>query len=197
MKDQDLISDIRGRFDDLAGVLRLTEEHLAPRIGDAAELILAAYRQGGAVFAFGNGGSAADAQHLVGELVGRFLRERPGFRAQALGTDTAVLTSVANDYGFDHIFARELLANARAGDVAIAITTSGNSPNVVQALKAGREMGLKTIALTGAGGGLCGPLADVLLDVPCSGPTPRIQEAHGVVYHILCEIVERELVAAE
>ena len=180
---------IRERFAETAGLLGETVEHLADRIAAAADLIIAAYKAGGCVFAFGNGGSAADAQHIASELVGRFLRERKGLRAQALTTDTSILTSVGNDYGFETVFARQLEACAAAGDVAIALTTSGNSPNVLAALVKAREIGMETIALTGAGGGKCAALADVLLDVP-SDRTPRVQEAHAVIYHVLCELVE-------
>ena len=180
---------IRKRFTESADLLRQAGEHLRGRIADAAEIIVASYRAGGGVLAFGNGGSAADAQHIVGELVGRFLRERRGLRARVLGVNAAVSTSLANDYDFESSFARQLEANARAGDVAIGLSTSGNSPNVVAALEAARRMGVKTIALTGQGGGRCAEFADVLLDVP-SDCTPRIQEAHAVIYHTLCELVD-------
>ena len=190
-----MIDEIRERFEDSARVTLATGQRLAERIARAVEMILESYRADGGVFVFGNGGSAADAQHIVGELVGRFLKERRGLKAQALTTDTSTLTSVGNDYGFEAIFARQLTACARTGDVAVGLSTSGNSPNVIEAFRAAREMGLKTIALTGAGGGRCAELADVLLDVP-ETLTPRIQEAHVVVYHILCELVE-QAVAAE
>ena len=144
------------------------------------------------MFLFGNGGSAADAQHIAGELVGRFLLERPAIRAVALTTDTSVLTSLANDYEFDRVFSRQLEALAGEGDVAVGLTTSGDSASVVAALAAARRIGMKTVALTGEGGGRCAELADCLLDVP-SRQTPRIQEAHTVIYHVLCELVESAL----
>lgn len=184
-----MTDQIRKRFTESADILRRTGEHLGERIAEAAEIIVASYRAGGGVFAFGNGGSAADAQHIVGELVGRFLRERRGLRAEALGVNASVSTSLGNDYDFESALARQLEANARAGDVAIGLSTSGNSPNVVAALKTARRIGVKTLALTGQGGGRCAEFADVLLDVP-SDCTPRIQEAHAVIYHTLCECVD-------
>ncbi|MGB2824062.1 MAG: SIS domain-containing protein [Phycisphaerae bacterium] len=185
-----MIHEIRRLFDDSVRVTAAAGEKLAEPIARAVELMVACYRAGGGVFVFGNGGSAADAQHIAGELVGRFLKERRGLKAQALTTDSSVLTSVGNDYGFEAVFARQLAANAAAGDVAIGISTSGDSPNVVAALRTARKMGLKTLALTGAGGGRCAEFADVLLDVP-ETLTPRVQEAHAVVYHVICELVER------
>lgn len=180
---------IRRRFEESIAVTRETHARLAERIAQAAEMIVSSVRAGGGVFLFGNGGSAADAQHIAGELVGRFLLERPAIRAVALTTDTSVLTSLANDYEFDRVFSRQLEALAGEGDVAVGLSTSGNAPNVVAALAAAREIGMKTLALTGEGGGRCAELADVLLDVPCR-QTPRIQEAHTVLYHVLCELLE-------
>jgi len=182
--------DIRRLFDESLATTAAARDRTADDVARAAALIVEAYRAGHGVFAFGNGGSAADAQHIVGELAGRFLLERRPLKAQALGANTALVTSLANDYAFEAAFARELEANATAGDVAIGISTSGRSPNIVAALAKARELGLRTIALTGEGGGNCAAHADVLLDVP-SRHTPRIQEAHAVLYHILCELVER------
>lgn len=183
---------IRARFQQSAEVIRLTAEHLSARIAQAAAVIIASCRAGGGVFLFGNGGSAADAQHIAGELVGRFLKERKAIRAEALTANTSVLTCLANDYNYELIFARQLEANARAGDVAVGLTTSGNSPNVIAALAKARQMGIKTIALTGQGGGKCAALADVLLDVPAAF-TPHVQQAHMAIYHVLCECVELAL----
>ena len=191
-----MIELIRQRFAESISVTQAAGEQLAGRIAEAAELVVACYRAGGGVFLFGNGGSAADAQHIAGELVGRFLIERRPLRAEALSTNTSAVTAIGNDYDFESIFARQLSANARPGDVAIGLTTSGNSPNVLAALRAARQMHLKTIALTGAGGGQCAGLADVLLDVPAT-LTPRVQEAHVVVYHSLCELVELAIAADE
>ena len=176
-------------------VVQDAAEQLAGRMAEAAETIIASARAGGGVYVFGNGGSAADAQHIAGELVGRFLIERPAIKAVALTTDTSILTAVSNDYGFDHVYVRQLEAMGARGDVAMALSTSGNSPSIVSALAKAREMGLKTIALTGRGGGQCAEYADVLLDVP-SEHTPRIQEAHTLVYHIICQLVESALAAS-
>ena len=184
---------IRKRFEESVAVTRSAGERLAGAIAEAAETIIAACRQGGAVFVFGNGGSAADAQHIACELVGRFLAERPALRAEALTTDSSVLTCIANDYSFETVFARQLEGKARRGDVAVGLTSSGNSPNVVAALAKARQIGLRTIALTGMGGGKCADLADVLLDVPARA-TPRVQEAHAVIYHVICELVEKAFV---
>jgi len=184
---------IHRRFEEMLAAARLAEEHLAGRLAEAAEMIVAAYAAGGGVFLFGNGGSAADAQHIACELVGRFMQDRRALKAVALTTDTSILTAVANDFSYEDVFVRQLQAGASAGDVAIALTTSGNSPNVVAALHKARKIGMKTIAFTGAGGGGCAPLADVLLDVP-TGNTPRVQELHVVLYHILCELVEQAIV---
>ena len=183
----DLISK---RFSDHVSVVQDTLEHLSGGIVAAAELIIESYRSGGGVFLFGNGGSAADAQHIAGELVGRFLLDRPPMKAWALSTDTSILTCLANDYSYEVIFVRQLQASARSGDVAVGLSTSGNSPNVVDALKYARENSLRTIALTGAGGGKCAEYTDVLLDIPAKG-SPAVQNAGVVVYHILCELVEQ------
>ena len=188
MKDRILKS-----FEESVATTGSAGRRLAEAIAEAAEIIIAACRQGGGVFVFGNGGSAADAQHIACELVGRFRAERPALRAEALTTDSSVLTSIANDYSFQTVFARQLQGKARRGDVAVGLTTSGNSPNVVAALAEARRIGMRTIALTGNGGGKCAELADVLLDVP-AGATPRIQEAHVVVYHVLCELIEEAFV---
>lgn len=182
--------DIRRLFDESLATTAATRARLTEGIARAAEMIVEAYRAGHGVFTFGNGGSAADAQHIAGEFAGRFLLERRPLKAQALGTNAALLTALANDYGLEAMFARELEANATGGDVAIGISTSGRSASIVAALKKARELRLRTVALTGEGGGDCAAHADVLLDVP-SRHTPRIQEAHAVMYHILCELVER------
>jgi D-sedoheptulose 7-phosphate isomerase len=147
---------------------------------------------GGKVLVFGNGGSAADAQHLAAELVGRYLYDRPGLPALALTTDTSALTAIGNDMGYENVFRRQVEAHGRKGDVAIGITTSGRSRNVLDALRLARERGLVTIALTGGGGGLLKDAVDYLLDAP-STDTPRIQEVHGLVVHLLCQIVEETL----
>ena len=188
---------IRSRFEESLAVVRRTGEKLIGRIEEAAGLIVASYNADGGLYAFGNGGSAADAQHIAGELVGRFLIERKALRAQALTTDSSILTSVANDYDFETIFSRQLEACGRPGDIALGITTSGDSPNVLAGLQTARKIGMKTIALTGPGGGKCAELADILLDAGDTGtPTPRVQEAHMVIYHTICELVEAALADA-
>ena len=189
----DITEQIRKRFDESLGAIRLSQEHLAGRIAEAADLIIDSYKAGGGVFVFGNGGSAADAQHIASELVGRFLKERRALKAQALSANPSLLTCLANDYDFETIFARQLEASAGPGDVAVGLTTSGKSPNIVAGLAKAREIGMRTIAFTGSGGGKCAELADILLDVP-AGSAPRIQEAHAVIYHIICELVEAAFV---
>jgi len=162
-------------------------------VAQAADLISAAYADGGKVLVFGNGGSAADAQHFAAELVGRFERDRPGMAALALTTDTCVLTSVANDYGFERVFARQVEALGRAGDVAVAISTSGSSPNVIGGVREAAARGLRTVALTGRDGGALAALVDVHINVP-HAITCRVQEVHMTLLHAVCEIVERRIV---
>lgn len=162
---------------------------LAPRLEEAVALIRGTLHAGHRLYACGNGGSAADAQHLAAELTGRFEKERRGYPAVALTTDTSALTSIGNDYGFEQIYARQLEALARAGDVLVAITTSGNSPNVVAAVERARALGVRSIGLLGRDGGVCAGLVDVplVIDVP---RTARIQEAHVLILHLLCEGLE-------
>jgi D-sedoheptulose 7-phosphate isomerase len=159
-------------------------------VTEAATTIVDAFTQGGQLLTFGNGGSAADAQHLAAEFIGRFLRERRSLAAIALSTDTSVLTSVGNDYSFDRVFARQIEGLARKGDVALGISTSGRSPNVIAGFKAARAQGLRTIALTGGDGGAVGPLVDIHINVP-STSTPRVQEVHRTLLHVICDLVER------
>ncbi|HXT31997.1 MAG TPA: D-sedoheptulose 7-phosphate isomerase [Vicinamibacterales bacterium] len=155
----------------------------------AAQAIAEALGAGGKLLAFGNGGSAADAQHLAAELVGRFQKERAAIPAIALTVDTSVLTSVANDYSFKQVFARQVEALGRPGDVAIGISTSGESPNVLIALQAAKAQGLKTVALTGRDGGSVGRAADIHVNVPDQNAA-RVQEVHRTLMHVICEIVE-------
>jgi D-sedoheptulose 7-phosphate isomerase len=155
----------------------------------AAQSMSEALRSGRTLLVFGNGGSASDAQHMSAELVGRFQRERPAMAAIALTTDTSVLTSIANDYSFKQVFARQVEALGRAGDVAFGISTSGESPNVVLALQTARARGLKTIALTGRDGGSVGGAADIHVNVPDQN-TARVQEVHRTLIHIMCEVIE-------
>ena len=157
----------------------------------ATGAIVTALQNGRKVLAFGNGGSAADAQHFVAELVGRYLVERRAWPAIALSTDTSILTALGNDYGFDRVFARQVAAHGQAGDIALGISTSGNSPNVLRALEEANQRGLVTMALTGRGGE-AGRIAAIHLAVD-DDRTPRIQEVHITMLHILCELVEEEL----
>ncbi len=154
--------------------------------------IVSCYRMGGKVLFCGNGGSAADAQHLAAELSGRFYYDRPPLSAEALHVNTSYLTAVANDYSYHEIFARLLRGAGKKGDVLIGLSTSGNSPNIIRAFEVAREMGITTVALTGETGGKMKPLSDFLLNVP-SSDTPRIQESHIMLGHIICEHVESTL----
>ena len=170
----------------------LADGPVAADIERAGALLVEVIGGGGQVLAFGNGGSAADAQHFVAELVGRFERTRRGWPAVALTVDTAVLTSVGNDFGFDAVFARQVEALGRPGDLAIGITTSGRSPNVVRGLETAKARGLRTIALTGGDGGAAGRLAEVHVNVP-EAVTARVQEAHITVLHLWCALVDQDL----
>jgi D-sedoheptulose 7-phosphate isomerase len=158
----------------------------------AAEIIADTFRSGSKLLIFGNGGSAADAQHIAGELVNRFLQKRRGLPAIALTTDGGALTCIANDTGFENVFARQIEALGTAGDVCLAISTSGTSPNIVRACEQAREQGIKVIGLLGRGGGRVAPLCDLALIVP-SNDTQRIQETHNLVGHVLCELIESEM----
>ena len=155
----------------------------------AARAVADALEKGGKLLVFGNGGSAADAQHLAAELVGRFQKERAAMPAVALTADTSVLTSVANDYSFEQVFVRQIEALGRPGDVAFGISTSGESPNVAAALQAARAQGLKTIALTGRDGGSVGRAAEIHVNVPDQN-TARVQEVHRTLLHVMCEVIE-------
>jgi phosphoheptose isomerase len=160
-----------------------------PEIVRAARAIIKCLHSGGKILFFGNGGSAADAQHLAAEFVGRFVVERQGLPAIALTTDTSILTAVGNDYGFDQIFARQVEALGRPGDVAVGISSSGNSPNVVLAIKSAKTLGLHTIGLSGRDGGTLAKDSDLAITIP-SAITARIQECHLAIGHIWCELVE-------
>jgi D-sedoheptulose 7-phosphate isomerase len=169
-----------------------TARQSSEAIAGLIESLRAALAGGAKVLIFGNGGSAADAQHFACELVGRFMRDRQALPAVALTTDTSILTAVANDFGFDQVFARQVEALGRPGDVAIGISTSGRSPNVVLGLQAAKARGLMTVALTGGSGGEVAGAADLHVRVAHS-VTPRIQEAHRTIIHAVCDLVEREL----
>jgi D-sedoheptulose 7-phosphate isomerase len=162
------------------------------RLVQAADRVTEAFRAGRKVLLFGNGGSAADAQHLAAEFIGRFIPNRPPLAAIALSTDTSVLTACGNDYGYQSVFARQILALGNDGDIAIGISTSGNSPNVVEAFAVAQKKHLFTIGFTGESGGLLLDQVEILFRVP-SQTTPRIQETHIMLGHILCELVDRAL----
>ena len=166
----------------------------AAEVVEAACVIAAALKQGRKVFVFGNGGSAADAQHFAAELVGRYEKDRKAWPALALTTDTSALTSIGNDYGFDRVFARQIEALGTSGDVAIGISTSGKSPNVLRGLEAANDRHLMTIALTGRGGGNAGKIARLHVTVD-EERTARIQEVHTTLLHAICELVEKDLSA--
>lgn len=172
--------------------IELVSETLAEPTRIIGQLLAKTLADGGTLFWCGNGGSAADSQHLAAELVGRFKKDRRPLRSVALTTDTSVLTCIANDYGYDDIFARQVEALGRPGDVLIGITTSGHSESVLRAFKAAKEMGLMSIGLLGKDGGLAKEMSDYALIIP-SDSTARIQEAHILIGHILCDLIEEEL----
>lgn len=170
---------------------RMVEQEM-PTLVRIVEVIARAIRDGKKVLIFGNGGSAADSQHIAAELVSRFRRERKAMAAIALTVDTSILTAIGNDYGFEEVFARQIEALGQAGDVAMAISTSGNSPNVLKAVEKARGMGMRTIGFTGQNGGKLKDAAEICFRVP-SNSTPRIQEAHITIGHAICEVIEADL----
>ncbi|MEJ2744748.1 MAG: D-sedoheptulose 7-phosphate isomerase [bacterium] len=184
--------DISAQFEESAALVSRVGREEAGAIHKMAEIVIESLRNGGALLVCGNGGSAADAQHIAGELVGRFLKEREALRCIALSTDTSVLTAIGNDYGYDEVFARQVAAHGKEGDVLLAISTSGNSPNVLKAVERAKQLKMKMIALSGKGGGGLADAADICVTVP-SGISPRIQEVHGTIGHILCGLVEKAL----
>jgi D-sedoheptulose 7-phosphate isomerase len=184
---RDVIRDV------LLESIQVKEEILRSQVGqilEIADLIIGCLKKNGKVLLFGNGGSASDSQHIAAELVGRFKKDRTALAAIALTVNTSVLTSLANDYSFDIVFARQIEALGQKNDVAIGISTSGKAKNVVQGFRQAKKMGLKTVALTGRDGGEIAKLADVSLVVP-SQVTARIQEAHITIGHIICELIEQ------
>jgi len=179
-------------FSDSANVKQQFARDYADRIVQVAQLIATALREGHKVLLFGNGGSATDAAHIAAEFVGRYKRERAPLPALALATDIAAITCISNDYGFEELFARQVRAHGRKGDIAIAISTSGNSPNVLKGVAAAQECGLTTIGWTGGTGGKLAALVDHPFVVP-SSVTARIQETHITLGHVLCELAEEQL----
>ena len=181
---------LRANLDTIAAIEK--DETLKAAVQDAVDAIVNCFRSGGRVYFCGNGGSAADAQHLAAEFSGRFYFDRPVLPADALHCNTSYLTAVGNDYGYDRIFARLISGLGQKGDILVGISTSGNSENILQAFEVCREKGVRTIALTGASGGKMKALSDLLINIP-STDTPRIQEAHITVGHIICELVEQAM----
>jgi D-sedoheptulose 7-phosphate isomerase len=187
-----MIAEIRSQLQNNRDVTGRIERDLTPLIAEMAALLAGTFRSGGKLLVMGNGGSAADSQHFVAEIVSRFRMERPGLPAIALSTDTSILTAIGNDYGFEFIFRRQVEALAAPGDIVVGISTSGNSTNVKKALELAREKGCRTIALLGRDGGSIKGLCDLALVVP-SDDTPRIQEGHIAIIHIVCDLVEKAM----
>lgn len=180
---------IRDSFEGHRRLIESCETELAPQLDAAARLICDSLQAGGKVLSCGNGGSASDAQHFSADLVGRYRVERRALASVALSADTSALTAIGNDFGFERIFARQIEALGRAGDVLVAISTSGNSANVVAAAKEACARGLRVVGVTGRGGGLLAESCDVLVSVPAV-ETPRIQEVHLLCLHVLAELVD-------
>jgi len=179
-------------LEESARIKKLVAKELAEEIVKASQWVIECFKTGGKILLFGNGGSAADAQHIATELVCRFQKERKPLPALALSTNSSLVTAQANDLGFETIFARQIEAWAKKGDIAIAISTSGNSPNILEGIKKAKEKGIKTIGFIGKGGGKLKELVDLPLTVP-SDDVPRIQEVHITIGHIICHLVEEEL----
>ncbi|MFH0748508.1 MAG: D-sedoheptulose 7-phosphate isomerase [Candidatus Bathyarchaeota archaeon] len=188
---EDKLQITRSLLEESAQV-KMRLSHLPTKIVEASELIIETYQNGGKLLIFGNGGSAADAQHMACELIGHFLRERQGLPAIALTTDSSILTALSNDFGFKNVFSRQIEALTNKNDVVIAISTSGKSQNILEAINVAKIRGVKTIGLTGESGGDLSNLVDILIKVP-SLNTPRIQEAHITIIHIICYLVEQGL----
>ncbi|MGB2936959.1 MAG: SIS domain-containing protein [Phycisphaerae bacterium] len=187
-----MIERIKRRLQEAADLYRQMAEQLAEPTAQAAEVLIAALREGHTIYVCGDGGSAAQAQHVAGELVGRFMADRPALPCVALTTDTSVLTAVANDYSFEQVFERQVEALVREGDVLLLLSTSGSSANVLKAATRARKKGAKTIGLVGQSGGRLKELCDLSLSVPAE-TGPLIQEGHLVLLHILCGLIEQAL----
>ena len=184
-------SIIKHEFNEHLKTSKVTMESTGKLIEFAAEICIDSLKNGGKILIFGNGGSAADAQHIAAEIVGRYKVERKGLPAIALTTDTSVITSIANDYDYLQVFARQVEALANKGDVLIGISTGGTSANIISALKLANNLGCKTIGLSGKGGGEFNSLCDVNIIVP-SEDTPRVQEMHIVIGHTICHLIDQE-----
>jgi D-sedoheptulose 7-phosphate isomerase len=186
---------IRQHIQDSIAVKDRMAQEQGPVIAEISQCLLAALRDGGTVYLCGNGGSAADAQHVAAEFVGRFLRERRPLPAVALTTNTSILTAIGNDYDFNQVFARQVRAQVTGRDAVVGISTSGKSPNVLQAFEAARAAGARTVGFTGQPGQPLASSCDLCLCVP-SNQTPRIQEAHILAWHVICDLIEREFAEA-
>lgn len=184
-----MIDRIKATFKEHIEVANASTEGISDNISKACSIIIACLKQGNKVLLFGNGGSAGDAQHIAAEFVGRFVKERRSLPAISLTTDTSAITAIGNDYGFDHIFERQVEGLANSGDVLIGISTSGNSENVIKALSLGAQMGCETIGLTGRDGGRMNDFCNLNIIVP-SDVTARIQEMHILIGHMICNVVD-------
>jgi len=191
-----MIDKIRSQFQDHRQVFDLIEQQMTPDIVVFVEQLMRAFSRGGKLLVMGNGGSAADSQHFVAEMVGRFKMERKALPAVALTTDTSILTAIGNDYGYDLVFRRQVEALAAEGDVVVGISTSGNSANIVSALELARSRGCYTVGLLGKDGGCIKAACDLPLVIPCND-TPRIQEGHITIIHIVCDMVEKGLFSGQ
>jgi len=189
----DYVDDIEHELKESMLVLEKTQR-MSQVVSKAVEAIVSSYKNKGKLIVFGNGGSAADSQHIAGELVSKFYLERAALNAVALTVNTSILTAIGNDSSFDDVFSRQVEAIAQKNDVVLAISTSGNSKNVINGLKAAKKIGCTTIGMTGESGGKMKSMPDILINVP-SGKTPRVQEAHIAIAHIICGLVEKELFA--
>ena len=187
-----MIKEIASQLAAHREVITRVEVELSPLIAEMVTLLAETFKRGGKLLVMGNGGSAADAQHFVAEIVGRFKMERRGLPAIALSTDTSILTAIGNDYGFDKVFSRQVEALAVSGDLVVGISTSGNSPNVLLALKLAREQGCRTVGLLGKDGGSIKGVCDLALIVP-TDDTPRVQEGHITIIHIVCDLLEKAM----
>lgn len=179
-------------LEESARIKKLVAKELTEEIVDASQWVIECFKAGGKVLLFGNGGSAADAQHIATELVCRFQKERKALPALALSTNSSLVTAQTNDFGFETVFSRQIEAWAKKGDIAIAISTSGNSPNILEGVKKAKELGMRTIGFIGKGGGELKNLVDLPLIVP-SDDVPRIQEVHITIGHVICHLIEKEL----
>lgn len=187
-----MIAEISSQLRSHKDVITRIEEELSTQIATVVTRLLETFERGGKLLVMGNGGSAADAQHFVAEIVGRFKMERRALPAIALSTDTSILTAIGNDYGFDKVFSRQIEALAKTGDLVVGISTSGNSSNVLQALQLADKMGCLTVGLLGKDGGSIKDVCDIALIVP-TVDTPRVQEGHITIIHIVCDLLERAM----